>query len=101
MEIEDQTGTDLVNLRRTIYLTIMSSLSYEESAHKLMGMMLREGQEQELTNMIVECGGQEKTYDKYYGSLAETFCKMNRVWTETYLESFATIVRRRPVVLVR
>lgn len=26
--IEDQTGTNLVNLRRTIYLTIMNSVSY-------------------------------------------------------------------------
>ena len=29
-EIEDRTQTNLVNLRRTIYLTIMSSLDFEE-----------------------------------------------------------------------
>ena len=32
MEIKDQSNTDLVNLRRTIYLTIMSSLDFEEAA---------------------------------------------------------------------
>lgn len=29
-QIEDATQTNLVNLRRTIYLTIMSSLDFEE-----------------------------------------------------------------------
>ena len=29
MEIQDQSNADLVNLRRTIYLTIMSSVDFE------------------------------------------------------------------------
>lgn len=45
MEIKDQTNTDLVNLRRTIYLTIMSSLDFEEACHKLMKVQLPPGQE--------------------------------------------------------
>jgi pre-mRNA-splicing factor CWC22 len=36
LEIKDQSNTDLVNLRRTIYLTIMSSIDFEECCHKLM-----------------------------------------------------------------
>lgn len=43
-EIEDATGTDVVNLRRTIYLTIMASLDFEEAGHKLMKIQLRPGQ---------------------------------------------------------
>ena len=38
-QIEDQTETNLVNLRRTIYLTIMSSLDFEEAGHKLMKIL--------------------------------------------------------------
>ena len=34
LEIKDATNTDLVNLRRTIYLTIMSSSQGEEATHK-------------------------------------------------------------------
>ena len=34
-QIEDLTEQDLINLRRTIYLTIMSSAGFEECAHKL------------------------------------------------------------------
>jgi pre-mRNA-splicing factor CWC22 len=36
LEIQDQSNTNLVNLRRTIYLTIMSSVDFEECCHKLM-----------------------------------------------------------------
>jgi hypothetical protein len=43
-DIADETGTDVVNLRRTIYLTIMSSLDFEEAGHKLMKITLRPGQ---------------------------------------------------------
>ncbi len=44
MEISDQTGTSELVLRRQIYLTIMSSLDFEECAHKLLKTM-KEGQE--------------------------------------------------------
>jgi pre-mRNA-splicing factor CWC22 len=43
--IHDHTGTNLVNLRRRIYLTIMSALDFEEAVHKLLKMELPEGQE--------------------------------------------------------
>jgi hypothetical protein len=43
--IEDRTETNLVNLRRIIYLTIMNALNYEEAVHKLLKVQLDEGQE--------------------------------------------------------
>ena len=62
MKIQDQTDTNLINLRRTIYLTIMSSMDFEEAGHKLMKIELRPGQEMEIVTMIIECCSQEKTY---------------------------------------
>ncbi|QRV86759.1 pre-mRNA-splicing factor CWC22 [Ceratobasidium sp. AG-Ba] len=88
--IEDATGTNLVNLRRTIYLTIMNALSYEEAVHKLMKVNIQEGQEIELCNMIIECCSQERSYSNYYGLIGERFCKLNRVWAESFEEAFAT-----------
>ena len=41
--IEDQTNTNLVNLRRAIYLTIMSSLNFEECCHKLLKLDTPQG----------------------------------------------------------
>lgn len=43
--IEDRTETNLVNLRRTIYLTIMNALNYEEAVHKLLKVQIKEGDE--------------------------------------------------------
>lgn len=39
-EIVDLTGTNLIAFRRNVYLTIMSSINFEECAHKLMKMNL-------------------------------------------------------------
>lgn len=45
MKIKDETETNLVNLWRTIYLTIMSSVDFEEAGHKLLKIKLEPGQE--------------------------------------------------------
>ena len=89
IEIKDQSNTDLVNLRRTIYLTIMSSIDFEECCHKLMKVTLPPGQEPELPSMIIECCSQERTYSKFYGLIGERFAKLNRLWTDLFEQSFA------------
>jgi len=89
LEIKDQSNADLVNLRRTIYLTIMSSIDPEECCHKLMKVTLPPGQEPELPSMIVECCSQERTYQKFYGLIGERFAKINRLWTDLFEQSFA------------
>ncbi|KAH9329666.1 hypothetical protein KI387_001774, partial [Taxus chinensis] len=60
--IKDETETNLVNLRRTIYSIIMSSLDFEEAGHKLLQIKLEPGQEEELCIMLLECCSQERTY---------------------------------------
>lgn len=89
LEIHDRTETNLINLRRTIYLTIMSSLDFEESVHKLLKLEVPEGQDIELCNMIVECCSQERTYSKFYGNMGERFCKLHRKWSELFAQSFS------------
>ena len=62
--VQDSTETNLINLRRTIYLTIMSGLTFEETGHKLMKIELQPGQEFEVASMILECCSQEKSFSK-------------------------------------
>ncbi|KAI0047068.1 MIF4G-domain-containing protein [Auriscalpium vulgare] len=88
--IEDRTETNLVNLRRIIYLTIMNALNYEEAVHKLLKIQLKEGEEIELVNMVIECCSQERSYSTFYGLVAERFCKLNRVWNECFEQAFKT-----------
>ncbi|KAJ0764237.1 putative MIF4G-like, type 3, initiation factor eIF-4 gamma, MA3, MIF4G-like domain superfamily [Helianthus annuus] len=88
MRIADETGTDLVNLRRSIYLTIMSSVDFEEAGHKLLQIKLEPGQEMELCTILLECASQEKTYRRYYGLLGQKFCMINRVYQENLEKCF-------------
>lgn len=88
IDIHDHTETNLVNLRRRIYLTIMSALDFQEAVHKLLQVPLQAGQEIELCNMIVECCSQERSYSKFYGSIAERLCKLNMVWADSFEASF-------------
>ena len=88
MEIKDQSNTDLVNLRRSIYLTIMSSGGFEEACHKLMRINLPTGREEELPSMIIECCSQERTYNKFFGMIGERFCKLNRLWRDLFADMF-------------
>lgn len=88
IEIKDQSNADLVSLRKTIYLTIMSSIDPEECCHKLMKVNLPAGLEHELPSMVIECCSQEKTYSKFYGLIGERFAKINRLWTDLFEQSF-------------
>ncbi|KAF9884437.1 pre-mRNA-splicing factor cwc22 [Aspergillus nanangensis] len=89
MDIKDASNTDLVNLRRTIYLTIMSSIDFEECCHKLMKISLPAGLEPELPSMVIECCSQERTYSKFYGLIGERFAKINRLWSDLFEAAFA------------
>jgi pre-mRNA-splicing factor CWC22 len=86
--IQDLTEEDLIHLRRTIYLTIMSSATFEECAHKLARIEIPAGREMELVNMLIECCSQERTFLRYYGLIASRFCLMADRWRETFMESF-------------
>nr|CAD7401962.1 unnamed protein product [Timema poppensis] len=87
--ILDNTETNLVALRRTIYLTIHSSLDFEECAHKLMRMELKPGQEMEMCHMFLDCCAEQRTYEKFFGLLAQRFCQINR----TYIPPFQQILK--------
>lgn len=61
--VHDMTEQDLVNLKRTIYLTIMASAGFEECTHRLMKLKIPQGLEIELCNMLVECCSQVRPSD--------------------------------------
>jgi pre-mRNA-splicing factor CWC22 len=88
--IQDLTEADLVHLRRTIYLTIMSSATFEECAHKLAKIEIPPGREEELINMLIECCSQERTFLRYYGLIAARFCLLSRNrWRDAFMDAFA------------
>lgn len=88
-DIIDDTGTDLVNLRHIIYLTIMSSCSFEEAGHKLLSIGIQPSQEADLCSMLLECCSQERTYLRYYGLLGQRLCLVNAAYRQGLDRCFA------------
>ena len=64
-KIVDATETNLISLRRTIYLTIQSALDFEEAVHKLLKLNIKPGQEMEMCHMIIDCCAQQRSVYKY------------------------------------
>jgi pre-mRNA-splicing factor CWC22 len=75
--IKDFTDADLTNLKKTIYLSVMSSVDFEECANKMLKLKIRPGQEPDVANMLIECCMHERTYLRFYGLLAQRFCILN------------------------
>ncbi|CAF4006564.1 unnamed protein product [Rotaria sp. Silwood1] len=86
--IVDQTETNLVTLRRTIYLTIQSSIDVDECAHKLLKMNIRPGQEIELCQMILDSCAQQRSYERFFGLLGQRFCLLKKVYIECFEKIF-------------
>jgi pre-mRNA-splicing factor CWC22 len=40
--------------------------------------------------MVIECCSQERSYSTFYGLVSERFCKLNRVWNESFEGAFET-----------
>lgn len=91
--IIDNTETNLQTLRRIIYLTINCSAHHEECAHKLLRMELKPGQEPELCHMTLDCCAERRTYEKFYGLVAERLCQVNKVLIPAFQQIFREIGR--------
>lgn len=95
--IIDRTEINTVELRKTIYLTIQSSVDFEECCHKLMKLQIPEAMWKEMCHMIVDCCGQNRTYEKFFGLTATRLCLIKREYMELFelifVESYETIHR--------
>ncbi len=75
--IIDQTEAALSSFRKTVHLTITSSLDVEECAHKLLKLNITAEQAPELAHMIVDCCAQQRSYTPFFGNLGARFCQLN------------------------
>merc|ERR1719262_1630079 len=86
--ILDFTEQDLVNLRRSIYLVIMSSLHFEECVHKILKLNISEGQEREVCTMLIDCCAMDRMFNRFFALQAERLCRLNPAYQEQFEESF-------------
>lgn len=93
MEVEDEpakdfTERDLLNLKRVIYLTIQSSVDYEECLHKIIKMQTGIGHEDEVCNMIIDCCMQERTYLRFFGLLGQRLSEIAEIFRDNFMKCF-------------
>ncbi|GJM95951.1 hypothetical protein PR202_ga12747 [Eleusine coracana subsp. coracana] len=91
MEIKDRTETNLVNLRRTIYLTIMSSVDFEEAGHKLMKIKLEPGQEELSEHLGIRLLNERLNDPTMQGSFESIFPKDHPKNTRFSINFFTSI----------
>lgn len=96
--IVDSTETNLVALRRTIYLTIQSSLAFEECCHKLLRITLQPGQEVRSFQMMwqalrLETGNIKRTARFWYSWCLAVWPYLCRAGTSCLVQYCEDVVR--------
>ncbi|PVH71835.1 hypothetical protein DL98DRAFT_520821 [Cadophora sp. DSE1049] len=75
---EQRMNTDI---RRAIFVTIMSATDYQDAHLRLMKLKLKKVQEFEIPKVLIHCAGGEKTYNPYYTLIAKKICGDRRLKT--------------------
>lgn len=68
---EQRMNTDV---RRAIYVSIMSATDFKDAQIRLNKLNLKKAQEVEIPKVIIHCAGAEKIYNPYYTVLARKVC---------------------------
>lgn len=93
-KVTDLGKSDLLQYQKTVYLTIMSSMSSDEAVHKLLKLNIGKSKDdrlqdtETLADMIIKACSQEKTYSKYYGVIGEKLIAKNHFWHDTFVSLF-------------
>ncbi|CZR57415.1 related to osmosensing protein SGD1 [Phialocephala subalpina] len=75
---EQRMNTDI---RRAIFISIMSAEDYQDAYMRLMKLKLKKVQEYEIPKVLVHCTGGEKSYNPYYTLIAKKVCGDKRLRT--------------------
>lgn len=87
-KILDFTEQDMVNLRRSIYLVIMSSVHFEECVHKILKLNIADGQEKEVCTMLIDCCAMDKMFNRFFALQAERLSRLVPVYQEHFSALF-------------
>ncbi|KAL8950233.1 MAG: hypothetical protein Q9222_003722 [Ikaeria aurantiellina] len=68
---EQRMNTDV---RRSIFVAIMSATDYNDAFQRLMKLRLRKSQEPEIPKVLIHCAAAEDAYNPYYTLLARRIC---------------------------
>ncbi|CAO3615188.1 unnamed protein product [Cunninghamella blakesleeana] len=72
------------DVRRSIFISIMGAEDYLDAFEKLMKLSLTEVQQREIPRVLLQCIGNEKTYNPYYTFVSQRLCEYNHSYKVTY-----------------
>ncbi|KAI8979497.1 hypothetical protein BDF20DRAFT_835509 [Mycotypha africana] len=72
------------DIRRTIFVTIMSAEDYLDAFEKLMKLGLSEVQQREICRVMLQCTGNEKTFNPYYMLVSRRLCEVDHSFKITF-----------------
>lgn len=61
-------------IRRAIFISIMSATDYKDAHLRLLKLHLRKAQELEVPRILLQCAGAEQNYNPYYTFIAKKLC---------------------------
>ncbi|KAG9656041.1 hypothetical protein KCU64_g6136, partial [Aureobasidium melanogenum] len=67
------------DIRRAIFVTIMSASDYQDAHLRLLKLGFKKAQEIEIPRVLVHCAGAESTYNPYYTLIAKKLCSEKRM----------------------
>ncbi|KAI8394084.1 uncharacterized protein BYT42DRAFT_508027 [Radiomyces spectabilis] len=72
------------DIRRSIFVTVMSAEDYLDAFEKLMKLSLTEIQQREIARVLIQCTGNEKSFNPFYVLVSRRLCESNHSFKVTY-----------------
>jgi len=88
LDLTDVSNVEVRKFKRDVYLMFASSLDHEECAFKIIKSHIADHRQMELCSMIISSCMEDRTYNKFFGLLAERFCFLDRIYQEKFEECF-------------
>ncbi|KAJ7650126.1 hypothetical protein FB45DRAFT_887044 [Roridomyces roridus] len=71
------------DIRRSIFVVLMSSDDYVDACERLSQLNLTEMQQREIVRVLLHCCGNEKTYNPYYTLVCQHLCRSSHSYKIT------------------
>ncbi|KAF9972071.1 suppressor of glycerol defect [Actinomortierella ambigua] len=72
------------DVRRSIFVVLMSSEDYLDAFERLLKLNLREVQQREIVRVILHCAGNEQVYNPYYALVGQRLCQYDHSFKITF-----------------
>lgn len=81
------------DVRRSIFVVLMSSEDYIDAFERLLKLNLKEVQQREIVRVLLHCAGNEMIYNPYYSLVGQRLCQHDHSFKITFQYSLWDLLR--------